>query len=73
MVTGAVAGFPGADLTEGVPYVINLTHQISDYIDAFNAGPLGTVIFRRDSTGRATELHVVQDRVWDLRFSKVKS
>jgi hypothetical protein len=43
------------------------------YEDAFTAGQLGTVIFRRDATGRVTELHVVQDRVWDLRFSKVKS
>lgn len=40
------------------------------YIDAFTAGQLGTVIFRRDAAGRATGLSVVQDRVWDLRFDK---
>jgi CubicO group peptidase (beta-lactamase class C family) len=40
------------------------------YADVFAAGPLGTVIFRRDATGRATEFSVVQDRVWDLRFSR---
>jgi hypothetical protein len=39
------------------------------YTDAFS-GPLGTVIFRRDAAGRATELSVVQDRVWDLRFRR---
>jgi len=38
------------------------------YIGAFTAGQLGTVIFRHGSTGRVTELSVVQDRVWDLRF-----
>jgi CubicO group peptidase (beta-lactamase class C family) len=36
------------------------------YPDAFE-GP-GTVIFRRDAAGRASELSIVQDRVWDLRF-----
>ena len=39
------------------------------YQDAFNS-QLGTVTLRRDRTGRPTELSVVQDRVWDLRFSK---
>ena len=43
MLGGAIAGFPGADLTDGVPYVVNLTHQISDYIAAFNAANLTIV------------------------------
>ena len=42
------------------------------YADAFNAPALGTIIFRRDSAGRATEFSVVQDRVWDLRFSRTE-
>jgi CubicO group peptidase (beta-lactamase class C family) len=41
------------------------------YPDAFRAaGGLGTVIFHRDASGRATELSVAQDRVWDLRFTR---
>jgi ubiquinone/menaquinone biosynthesis C-methylase UbiE len=32
---GGIAGFPGADLTDGVPYVRNLTHMVSEYITAF--------------------------------------
>jgi CubicO group peptidase (beta-lactamase class C family) len=39
------------------------------YADAF-AAPLGTVIFRRDGSGRVDALSVVQDRVWDLRFAR---
>jgi hypothetical protein len=39
------------------------------YKDAFS-GQLGTIIFRRSGTGRVTELSVVQDRVWDLRFAR---
>ena len=39
------------------------------YADAF-AGPVGTVIFRRDAKGRVTEFSVAQDRVWDLRFRR---
>lgn len=38
------------------------------YRDAFNAPALGLVIFRRDPSARVSELSVVQDRVWDLRF-----
>jgi hypothetical protein len=38
------------------------------YRDAFDAPGLGLVIFRRDASGRVSELSVVQDRVWDLRF-----
>jgi CubicO group peptidase (beta-lactamase class C family) len=40
------------------------------YADAFKAGSLGTVIFRRDATGRASGFSVVEDRVWDLRFQR---
>src|SRR5207245_431508 len=39
------------------------------YVDAFNAGSLGVVIFRRDA-GKVTALSVVQDRVWDMRFTR---
>ena len=38
------------------------------YPDAFS-GSIGTVIFRRDA-GRVTAMSVVQDRVWDLRFTR---
>jgi CubicO group peptidase (beta-lactamase class C family) len=38
------------------------------YKDAFS-GQIGTVIFRRNN-GRVTELSVVQDRVWDMRFAR---
>lgn len=38
------------------------------YADAFS-GAIGTVIFRRDG-GRVSGLSVVQDRVWDLRFTR---
>jgi CubicO group peptidase (beta-lactamase class C family) len=37
------------------------------YKDAFT-GSLGTVVFRRG--GKTLELSVVQDRVWDMRFSR---
>ena len=41
------------------------------YADAFTADHgLGTVIFRRDPSGRVTELSVVQDRVWNMRLSR---
>jgi CubicO group peptidase (beta-lactamase class C family) len=40
------------------------------YADSFSGPELGTVIFRRDSAGRVTALSVVQERVWDLRFTK---
>jgi len=42
------------------------------YTDAFEAGSLGTVIFRRDAGGRATAFSVVQSRVWDLRFARTR-
>jgi ubiquinone/menaquinone biosynthesis C-methylase UbiE len=43
IVSGGLAGFPGEDLTKGIPYVENLTHHISDYISAFNAAELSIV------------------------------
>jgi CubicO group peptidase (beta-lactamase class C family) len=42
------------------------------YADAFR-GSIGTVIFRRDAAGRVIALSVVQDRVWDLRFTRAPS
>jgi CubicO group peptidase (beta-lactamase class C family) len=42
------------------------------YNDAFSAGGLGTVFFRRDNSGGVTALSVSQDRVWDLRFDRRK-
>ena len=42
------------------------------YADAFRAGSLGTVIFRRDAGGRVNGFSVVQDRVWDLRFQRLR-
>jgi 2-polyprenyl-3-methyl-5-hydroxy-6-metoxy-1,4-benzoquinol methylase len=43
MITGGVAGFPGADLADGVPYVVNLTHQIGDYMRAFRDARLSII------------------------------
>lgn len=40
------------------------------YGDTFS-GQLGTVIFRRDAAGRPIAFSVVQDRVWDLRFTNI--
>jgi CubicO group peptidase (beta-lactamase class C family) len=41
------------------------------YADTFRAGEgIGLVIFRRDKSQRVTGLSVVQDRVWDLRFTR---
>ncbi len=39
------------------------------YADAFSGPQIGTLIFRR-AAGRVTALSVVQERVWDLRFTK---
>ncbi len=38
------------------------------YAGAFDSG-IGTIMFRRNH-GRVTELSVVQDRVWNLRFRR---
>jgi hypothetical protein len=41
------------------------------YPDAFAADHgLGTVVFRRDASGRVSGLSVLQDRVWDMRFQR---
>jgi CubicO group peptidase (beta-lactamase class C family) len=40
------------------------------YADAFSAPQLGLVVFRRDASGRVSALSIVQDRVWDLRFTR---
>lgn len=42
------------------------------YADAFDAGSLGTVIYHRDGAGRPVELSVVQDRVWNMPFQRVR-
>jgi len=39
------------------------------YADTFS-GSIGTVIFRRDPSGRPEAFSVVQDRVWDMRFKR---
>jgi len=41
------------------------------YADAFTAPQLGTIIFRRDASGVVSGFSVVQDRVWDLRFTRI--
>jgi ubiquinone/menaquinone biosynthesis C-methylase UbiE len=38
-LTGGIAGFP-EDITRGIPYVVNLTHHVSEYISAFLAARL---------------------------------
>jgi hypothetical protein len=40
------------------------------YADAFTF-PAGTITFRRDSNRRIVALSVSQDRVWDLRFTRL--
>ena len=40
------------------------------YVDAFSGPQVGDIIFRRDEAGRVAAFSVVQDRVWDLRFSR---
>jgi ubiquinone/menaquinone biosynthesis C-methylase UbiE len=42
-MTGGVAGFPTDDGSPGVPFVVNITHQLSDYIRAFLAAGLTIV------------------------------
>ena len=34
-MTGGIAAFPDRDVTHGIPYVRNLTHQVSEYVTAF--------------------------------------
>jgi hypothetical protein len=40
------------------------------YVDAFTGPQVNTVIFRRVNAGRVIALSVVQDRVWDMRFTR---
>jgi ubiquinone/menaquinone biosynthesis C-methylase UbiE len=42
-IQGGIAGFPGADITEGIPYVRNLIHLHSEYLAAFRAAGLSVV------------------------------
>jgi ubiquinone/menaquinone biosynthesis C-methylase UbiE len=42
MMSG-VAAFPTEDGKPGVPYVENITHQVSEYVDAFGAAGLSVV------------------------------
>jgi CubicO group peptidase (beta-lactamase class C family) len=46
--------------------VIRLTPLSADVF----TGPLGTITFRRDTSGRVVALSVKQERVWDLRFER---
>jgi CubicO group peptidase (beta-lactamase class C family) len=47
----------------------NTTIKLSSlYADAFSS-QLGTIVFRREA-GRVNEFSVVQDRVWDMRFTR---
>jgi ubiquinone/menaquinone biosynthesis C-methylase UbiE len=39
-MTGAIAAFPGPDLTAGVPYVRGQVHQVAAYLAAFRAAGL---------------------------------
>lgn len=39
-ITGAIAAFPKGDVTEGVPYVRSVIHQVSDYFTAFGEAGL---------------------------------
>ena len=40
--------------------------------DVFSAAGLGAILFRRDAAGEVHALSVSQDRVWDIRFAKLK-
>jgi len=42
-MTGAIAGFPGDDITKGIPFVVNLTHQVSAYLAAFRDAALSVM------------------------------
>jgi ubiquinone/menaquinone biosynthesis C-methylase UbiE len=37
---GGIAAFPSQDITQGIPYVLNLTHHVSEYIVAFVSAAL---------------------------------
>lgn len=40
---GRLAAFPDDDITKGIPYVVNRTHPVSDYIAAFQEAALSIV------------------------------
>jgi CubicO group peptidase (beta-lactamase class C family) len=40
--------------------------------DRFEVPSLGTVTFQRDASGSVSQLGVAQDRVWDLRFTRMR-
>jgi len=40
MVGGGIAGFSDGDLRKGIPYVLNRTHLVSDYLRAFASAAL---------------------------------
>ena len=42
-MTGGIAGFPEDDITQGIPFVANLTHPVSAYVTAFLAAGLSIV------------------------------
>lgn len=43
VVGGSIAGFSGGDVSKGIPYVRNLTHHISEYLQAFRTAGLDVV------------------------------
>jgi ubiquinone/menaquinone biosynthesis C-methylase UbiE len=40
MLTGAIAAFPGRDLSRGIPFVRSVVHQLGEYFAAFRAAGL---------------------------------
>ncbi|CAN5862637.1 hypothetical protein BH24ACT3_BH24ACT3_04710 [soil metagenome] len=42
-MTGGIAGFPDGAITDGIPYVRNLVHHVSEYVGAFGAAGLRIV------------------------------
>jgi ubiquinone/menaquinone biosynthesis C-methylase UbiE len=54
-MTGGIAGFPAGDVTGGIPYVVNRTHHVSEYIAAFGAAGLSIV--------ECIEPRVIEDRL----------
>ncbi|HMC51812.1 MAG TPA: class I SAM-dependent methyltransferase [Acidimicrobiales bacterium] len=42
-MTGGIAGFPESDITKGIPYVVNLTHHVSEYIRGFTSAGLSVL------------------------------
>ncbi len=53
-ITGSVAGAPEEQLTDGIPFVRNLTHHVSEYIAAFLAAGLDIVECREPPVDEAT-------------------